>query len=201
MSRYALLLAAVTLLGASPALAGPPWIAIEYPANPHHPSTRGAALLVRAYHHSTAIGMPVRGTAEGIVNGQRVSRPLDLRPTNITGVYALRSELPAGGAWVLAISVEQGKDDAATALVTLDGKGGIAHVEVPASTNREGWTIPRAVKPADIEHALQLAAVGDGNAVRNASALTAERGRAALAGMLGLPLLLGLILRRQRARR
>ena len=33
------------------AAAGPPWISIEYPANPLDPETRGALVVVRTYHH------------------------------------------------------------------------------------------------------------------------------------------------------
>jgi hypothetical protein len=205
MPRTPLLLATLGLLAAAPAVAGPPWISIEYPANPHHASTRGAALLVRAYHHSTAHSVPVRGSAEGIVNGKRVSRQLELRPTNIAGVYALRSELPGEGTWVLAISLEQGTNDGATALVTLDGKGGIAHVEVPATRNAEGWTVPRQVRPADVERALQLAVAGvpggSGYSHAGAGAGAFLDGRFMLAGMLALPLMLGLVVRRRQQSR
>jgi hypothetical protein len=55
MNRSPLLVAALALLAASPAVAGPPWIAIEYPATPLHPSTR-RRLLVRATI-ATAIAM------------------------------------------------------------------------------------------------------------------------------------------------
>ena len=168
-----------TLL-ASPALAGPPWIAIEYPANPHHASTRGAALLVRAYHHSTALRTPVRGTMEGIVDGKRVSVPLEIESTNMAGVFAVRSALPTSGTWVLAISLEQ--DGGAGAIVTLDGRGRIAHVQVPSSRNREGWTIPRALQARDIDAALRDARV----AHVDDSGLPI----AGLAGLLGVPLLL-----------
>lgn len=199
MSRSVLLLAALTLLLAAPVSAkGPPWIAIEYPANPHDQSTRGAALLVRAYHHSTPMGLPVRGTAEGIVNGRRLSQSLDLRPTDLPGVYALRTELPREGTWVLVINLEQGKNDIATALVTLDGRAGIAHVEVPATVSSDGWTVPRVVKPADVERALQLAAASNRDRL---GAVTRPGGAGALAGVLGLPLLLGFMVVRRRTRR
>lgn len=172
-----------TLL-ASPALAGPSWISIEYPANPHHPSTRGAALLVRAYHHSSAMDVPVLGTMEGLVDGRRLSRPLELRRTNIPGVFALRTALPKDGTWVLAIRLRQGDEDSAGALVTLDGRGRIANVEVPSSQSRDGWTVPRALQARDIDEALRQARVA--NAGRDAGQL----GMVGLAGLLGAPLLL-----------
>jgi hypothetical protein len=192
MPRTTLFVACLAATLASPALAkGPPWIAIEYPANPHHESTRDAALLVRTYHHSTSLAMPVSGMAEGIVDGKRTSLKLDLRATNMAGVYALRGTLPRTGTWVLAISLQQGTNAAATALVTLDGKGGIARVEVPSSKTSDGWTVPRAVGRADIERALQVAATGTAGDVRGTSAGEAEASTSPLvAGMLGLPLLL-----------
>lgn len=169
---------------ATPALAGPPWISIEYPANPHHPSTRGAALLVRAYHHSTSIAVPVRGTLEGIVDGKRRSVPLDVRATNLTGVYAVRSALPTDGTWVLAIQLTEGQKAHAGALVTLDARGRIAHVEVPNNRTRDGWTVPRALTARDIDDALRSARIA--NAETNARAPGT-----ALAGLLLVPLLLG----------
>lgn len=191
MLRTTLLAVSLSLL-ATPALAGPPWVSIEYPANPHHPSTRGAALMVRAYHHSTSIDVPVRGTAEGLVDGKRVSRALDLRATNIPGVYALRGELPRNGTWVLAITVVQSGESSASALVTLNGRGGIGEIEVPSTQSRDGWTVPRALSAPDIERALRAASVAQADD-------GAENG-ARYAGLVGLPLLAAaLVLRRRRA--
>src|SRR5437588_626712 len=67
------LAAVVSALVATPALAGPPWISIELPANPYDQATRGAFLLVHAFHHGEPIGYLVTGTAEGIVGGERRS--------------------------------------------------------------------------------------------------------------------------------
>ena len=45
--RRSLLVTAVALsVAAAVAVAGPPWLGIEYPANPHDASTRGAFLVV-----------------------------------------------------------------------------------------------------------------------------------------------------------
>ena len=55
------------------AVAGPPWISIEYPVNPYDRTTKDAFLLVHAFHHGNATDFPVNGTAEGLVNGQRRS--------------------------------------------------------------------------------------------------------------------------------
>ena len=70
-----LALAALTSasLATTAVASGPPWISIELPANPYDESTKGAYLLVHSFHHGTAIGYIVTGTAEGIVNGERRS--------------------------------------------------------------------------------------------------------------------------------
>ena len=40
---------------------GPPWLSIELPANPLDPTTKGAYLVVRTYHHDKSIPMIVEG--------------------------------------------------------------------------------------------------------------------------------------------
>lgn len=134
-------------------IVGPPWISIEYPANPLDRTTRGAYLLVHAFHHGTAVALPVRGTAEGMVDGKRRTIALDFGTTSRPGVYALTRQWPVDGRWMLVITVTQGKDDGATALVRLAPGGEIASVEVP-SRQQDGWTIPTAVSRRDVETAL-----------------------------------------------
>src|SRR5690606_27121264 len=143
--RNLCLAAALTLAAATAAHAGPPWISIELPANPHHASTRNATLLVRTYHHSDALNAPLAGTAEGIVDGRRVSLPLELRATNQPGVFALTTPLPKGGTWIMAITLRESKDATATALVTVDPRGRIVAVDVPSTRTRDGWSVPSRV--------------------------------------------------------
>ena len=136
------------------AISGPPWISIEYPANPLDQSTRGAYLLVHAFHHGTPMQAPVRGTAEGLVNGERKSVTLRFETTTRPGVYALRKQWSDGGVWSLIISVVQGEDDAAQALVELAADGSISSVRVPTRRERE-WTIPRKITAQEVEQSLQ----------------------------------------------
>ena len=156
-ARNLYIAAALTLALAAAAHAGPPWISIELPANPHHASTRNATLLVRAYHHSTSMNAPLTGTAEGIVDGRRVSLPLELRATNQPGVFALTTPLPKGGTWIMAITVTESSTATATALVTVDHRGRIVAVDVPSSRTRDGWMVPRRVDTGDVEAALRAA--------------------------------------------
>jgi len=61
------LAAALNVPSAAPAptaIAGPPWISIEYPVNPYDATTRDAFLVVHAFHHGVPTAFPVSGTAE-----------------------------------------------------------------------------------------------------------------------------------------
>jgi hypothetical protein len=153
------LITALTLVASAVAIAGPPWIAIEYPANPHDPGTRGALLTVRTYHHGELISYQLSGTAEGIVNGRRQTMPLDIRRLTQAGMYAVRFQKPAQGSWMLFITSSQNGAFAASALVTIDSSGGVASVSVPSNTIENGrWRVPRRVASAEIDAMLKTAA-------------------------------------------
>ena len=157
--RKLALLAGLTALVSTAAIAGPAWIAIEYPANPHDPATRGALLTVRTYHHGELMSYQLTGTAEGIVNGRRQTMPLDIRRLPQAGVYAVRWQKPAQGNWMLVITSSQGSSHAATALVTIDARGGVASVSVPFDTIENGkWQVPRRVAASEIDAMLKGAA-------------------------------------------
>ena len=161
------LITALTLVASAIAIAGPPWIAIEYPANPHDPGTRGALLTVRTYHHGELISYQLTGTAEGIVNGRRQTIPLDVRRLTQAGMYAVRFQKPAQGSWMLVMTSSQNGAFAATALVTIDSGGGVASVSVPSGTIENGrWRVPRRVTSAEIDTML-----------KNAAATTVARGQ------------------------
>jgi len=136
---------------------GPPWISIELPANPYDQSTRGAFLLVHSFHHGTAMGFIVSGTAEGMVNGERRSLKLDFAETARVGVYALKRTWPTEGTWTLVIKANQGPDDAATAVVDLGPDGDVAAIRVP-TMQRGSWTVPAPISLGDIDAALRARA-------------------------------------------
>ena len=137
---------------AKAALAGPPWISIEYPANPLDRSTRGAYLLVHAFHHGTPVGYPVSGTAEGLVKGERKTVTLHFTSTSRPGVYALQKQWGDEGVWTLLITVTQATNDVAQAIVEL-GPRGITAVRVPTQREREG-DFPRKVTASEVEQSL-----------------------------------------------
>jgi len=155
--RTLCLAAAFTVLAATPVFAGPPWISIELPVNPFDAATRGAFLLVHAFHHRSAVSFPIEGTAEGLVDGERRSIKLEFTRTGREGAYALRKQWPSEGTWTLVIRVvpgDHGESSSATAVVDLGPDGEVASVRVP--THRQGeWTIPSPVSLADIDAALR----------------------------------------------
>jgi hypothetical protein len=156
LTRLAALALASTLsLAAAPSsLGGPPWLSIELPANPLDPTTKGAFLVVRTYHHDRTVPFPVEGRAEGIVNGQRKNIKLSFDRTATEGVLALKKSWPSEGAWVLVITGMPGKGSV-TALVSIGTDGEVAQVKVPSKVVEDGrWTVPTQVTQADVDAAL-----------------------------------------------
>lgn len=150
--------AALAVVAAALAV-GPPWISIEYPANPHDRGTTGALLYVHVFHHAQPIAYAIEGTAEGIVNGERRSIKLQFTETGRAAVYGLSRQWPTEGVWTLVIKMRRDDhgDDGATAVVEMGQDGEIASVRVP--TRKQGrWTIPVDVSMSDIDRALQARA-------------------------------------------
>lgn len=189
MRRTLSLLSLLTLLATTPALAGPPWISVETPANPFMQGTRDALCLVRVYHHGDPAYTPLTASAEGIVGGARQSVPLTLIATGLPGVYAVKYQPDAQGTWMVVVRVGEDKEyEGATVVVALDASGAVARAQVP--TRRDGQhLIPLRVTRADIDRMLQ----------QQASSVRADAGTGAdmpiaLAGLL-LPL--ALVVRRR----
>jgi hypothetical protein len=138
---------------------GPPWISIEYPANPHDRSNTGTMLYVHVFHHAQPIAYPLVGTAEGFVNGERRSIKLKFTETGRTAVYGLSRQWPTEGVWTLVIKMSRGDhgEDGATAVVELGTDGEIASVRVP-TRQQDRWTIPVDVSMSEIDRALRARA-------------------------------------------
>ena len=138
---------------------GPPWISIEYPANPHDRSNTGTMLYVHVFHHAQPIAYPIEGTAEGFVNGERRSIKLKFTETARPAVYGLSRQWPTEGVWTLVIKMSRGDhgNDGASAVVELGADGEIASVRVPTRQQGE-WTIPTDVSMSEIDRALRARA-------------------------------------------
>jgi hypothetical protein len=155
-----LALAALAIaLTTTPALAGPPWISIELPADPYDAATRGAFLVVRAFHCATPASQRVTGTAEGIVNGERQTIALEFSETGREGVYALKRTWPEQGTWTLVLQAHQGPTNAATAVLELGPDGAVTSIRVPTMI-RQGWNVPvpAPVAMSEIEAGLRARA-------------------------------------------
>lgn len=152
--RRALPLAIAALsLAALPAAFGPPWLSVEFPANPHDTRTRAAFLVVNTYHHGTPTQFALSGSAEGIVRGERRSVPLRFTATERAGAQALTRQWPDEGRWVLHIQLQQQGATEAAALVVLGSDGTPSRVTVP--THQDGpWSVPRAITAAEVTAAL-----------------------------------------------
>lgn len=191
MLRWTVAMAAIVTAGlaaATPAHAGPPWISLEMPANPHQPSTRGAFFLVHTYHHGTPTQYPLSGTAEGILNGRRQTQQLEIVATDKPGVYAVRYHPTGQGVWVLALNMTEGNDGAGM-LVTLGKDGQVASVQVPSREIENGrWVVPRNVTREDVDAALrQQTAMLGSNGTDNGTGSNSVMLVAGLGLVLGIP--------------
>ena len=198
VARPTMLATAPLLVAVSVALAGPPWISIEYPPNRLDGETRGALALVRIYHHENAGQFPVEGTAEGIVDGERVSLPLEFTPVGDEGVWAAWGKIPEDGNWVLAIHGTDGVSNAEVSILAAlaDGNEEISFVKVPRS--RQGnW--PRAATDSDVESMLRTAVVvGEAQGRSPFRAITVGEAATGLGGaLLLLPLGMAALRRRE----
>lgn len=139
----------------APGGSGPAWISIETPVNPYDASTRNAFLVVHAFHHGDASTMPVTGTAEGLVGGERRSIALQFSATSRPGAYALRKQWPDAGAWTLVITVMQHENDGAQAVVDLASDGTVARVQVPTRVGERNMPFPRLLTGREIDAAVR----------------------------------------------
>jgi hypothetical protein len=143
-----------TAMAATPLRAmWPAWLSIESPVNAFDEASRGALLLVHAaLREGQAQAADIDGSAEGLVNGARKSMKLHIDPTSHPNVFALRTQWPTDGTWLLRIALHS-----TTAIVTLKPDGSVASVKVPTYAQGNGQ-IPSPVTGRDIDAALAAAA-------------------------------------------
>ncbi len=110
------------LLLAAPMFAGGFFLTLGNPAASHDPAAKDAVMIVRpdgCHEPQKAI---VRGTAEGLINGKRVSVPLHMVALSQPGMYAVKREWPAEGNWVLRLEAQDG-DRHTSAIVKVHAGG------------------------------------------------------------------------------
>lgn len=102
--------------------AGGFYLSVERPAG-DDPALRGAVLVVRPTGCHEPAKARLTATAEGIVDGKRQSRPVTLHAVG-EGVYTVRQEWPAEGAWVLSLTGTY-RGQTTSALVELGAGGAV----------------------------------------------------------------------------
>jgi hypothetical protein len=95
-------LAAVAGISA-PSFAGGVFLSIGNPRAVSDPAAKGALATVRVLNDVGAIMQNVRimGTAEGLVDGRRVTMPLKFERLSVPGLNGIWWEQPKHGVWVL----------------------------------------------------------------------------------------------------
>jgi len=94
---------ALLLAIASPALAGGFQLSVETPTGSTDPQLKDVVLIARTYGCHQPADAKLSASAEGFVDGNRKSLPLELRSIG-SGVYAIKQQWPSEGKWVLALT-------------------------------------------------------------------------------------------------
>lgn len=105
-TRASLIIASLSialLAIASPALAGGFQISVETPTGSSDPQLKDVVLIARTYGCHQPADAKLSATAEGFVDGNRKSLPLELHPIG-SGVYAIKQQWPSEGSWVLTLT-------------------------------------------------------------------------------------------------
>ena len=167
---------ALLLTIASPALAGGFQLSIETPSG-GDPQLKDAVLIVRTFGCHQPADAKLSASAEGLINGNRKSLPLELRSIG-SGVYALKQQWPSEGHWVLALTGAY-NGMTSSVLVELGANGKV----LPGTRLEEGNLkgvhargVRRVWLAEDIDSALRSAAgtapsEGDGSAFSTHSAV------------------------------
>jgi hypothetical protein len=148
----AMVLGAAKPWSSGSAMFGGPVISIETPVNPFDTSVRGAVLLVHTYHHGTKVNMPLSGTAEGLVDGQRRSVGLTFVKSSQTGTHGVHRQWGDKGIWTLLVNANAGDHGGVVqAVVNIAADGAVERVRVPR-TATNGY---RRLSAAEVDSELR----------------------------------------------
>jgi hypothetical protein len=70
----------------------------------------GQSIVVRTYRCGTPSSLSLRGSAEGLVLGQRRTLGLEIQAGAEPGVFTVSRQWPAEGRWALVFTVAGGRD-------------------------------------------------------------------------------------------
>lgn len=152
------LAALITFGCVATALAGGFQLSVETPSGAATGQLKDAVLLVRTFGCHTPADARVSATAEGVVNGERRSLPLEVAYDS-TGVYALKRQWPSEGSWVLAITGEY-SSFTSTLIVDLGPNGNVhpgTRLEPGSRKGTHALVMPRKATTAEIDSALKAA--------------------------------------------
>jgi hypothetical protein len=185
------------------ALAGGFQLSVEVPTATSTHRVKDAVLFVGTYGCHTPADAAVSATAEGIVNGERRSLPLEVAYDS-TGIYAIKQQWPSEGSWVLAIT---GEYNSMTSTLIVDlGPGGKVHpgTRLEPGNNKGPHARLMRHKPtsADIDAALKTATgnisrLSDGGVIETP---TSQSGRLVVSGMGAFFFLIGFVALNRRGR-
>jgi hypothetical protein len=150
---------AFVVISASIAVAGDFWVNVEAAHSSRSGLSSQTVLVVRPGGCHEPENAVITATAEGLVNGQRKSLPLELTAIS-PGVYEINRQWPSEGAWVVAISAEY-RGLPRAALVRL-GPGG--NIPATLAVSQDGHaqnsvqSFRRRLAGDDIDSALQALA-------------------------------------------
>jgi len=147
------------LVNASPALAGGFQLSVETPAASADPQLTNVVLIARTYGCHQPADAKLSASAEGLIDGERRSLPLELRSI-ASGVFAIRQQWPSEGKWVLALTGSY-NGMTSSVLVELGPNGKV----LPGTRLQEGYlkgahaiAARRTWAAADIDSALHSSA-------------------------------------------
>jgi hypothetical protein len=131
-------------------------ISVETPARSSDPQLKEAVLIARTYGCHQPADAKLSASAEGFVDGNRKSLPLELRSIG-SGVYAINKQWPSEGTWVLTLTGAY-NGMISSVLVELGPNGSV----LPGTQLREGYLqgvhakgARRSWAAADIDAALR----------------------------------------------
>ncbi len=96
--------------------------------------SNGKTIVVRTYRCGTPSSLSLRGTAEGMVGGERRTLELEITRGAEAGVFGVARQWPAEGRWALVFSVNGGHS--VSTLVALESGAALRIAEQKMSFER-----------------------------------------------------------------
>ena len=110
--------------------AGGFWLQLGNPEANAAAGKMGAVVTIKAVGCHDPASAKVTATAVGVVNGQRRTIPLELKPLGEPGAYALSQQWPREGKWVIQLVGKN--DEQFTNTMVSAGPGGIDRLHARA---------------------------------------------------------------------